>query len=119
MKQIIFAFSDRRDLFESRERPSKMYSKHAFILTSVTAELPWQTLTAIPVFLLWYFPTGIYLNSEGVERIERGALLFLLLWAFFIFMATFAIMVASALKQAPVAANIAVVLYQLMLLFCG
>jgi ABC-type multidrug transport system permease subunit len=119
MKQIIYAFCSRRNLFEAREGPSKMYSKQVFILASITAELPWQTLTAIPVFLLWYFPTGIYRNAEGSERVERGALLFLLIWAFFLFMATFAVMVASGIKQAPIAANITVVLYQLMLLFCG
>ncbi|KAH7082814.1 ABC-2 type transporter-domain-containing protein [Paraphoma chrysanthemicola] len=119
MKQIIYAFCSRRNLFEAREGPSKMYGKQVFVLASITAELPWQTLTAIPVFLLWYFPTGIYRNADGAERAERGALLFLLLWAFFLFMATFAVMVASGIKHAPIAANIAVVLYQLMLLFCG
>ncbi|KAF1940999.1 ATP-binding cassette transporter [Clathrospora elynae] len=119
MKQIIYSFSHRRILFEARESHSKIYSRSVFVLASITAELPWQTLTAVPVFFLWYFPTGIFRTAEGGERAERGALLFLLLWAFFVFMGTFAVMVGSAIKSAPVAANIAVVLYQLMLLFCG
>jgi len=50
---------------------------------------------------------------------ERGALFFLLIWAFLIFTSTFAHMVIAAVESAEEGGNIANLMFSLILIFCG
>lgn len=119
MKQIIQTFHARRALFEAREHPSRLYSWKAFMLASITVEIPSQTLAAACAFILWYLPTGLYRHSSGQPSSERGGMLFLLLWIYFVLTSTFAHMISASIATAQAASSVAVILYQLMLLFCG
>jgi ATP-binding cassette subfamily G (WHITE) protein 2 (PDR) len=119
MQQVVPDFIRRRDLFETRERPSRIYSWQAFLISTTITEILWQTVIAILVFPVWYYPTGMYRNSFGYERHERGLLMFLLTWSFFIFTSTLSYLVASAIEIEETAVNIAQLLFYLVLLFCG
>jgi ATP-binding cassette, subfamily G (WHITE), member 2, PDR len=60
INQIQPRFFFLRDLYEIRERPSKIYHWLAFLIAAVLAEIPWNLLMGTLFFFGWYFPVGIY-----------------------------------------------------------
>lgn len=113
-------FVVQRDLYEVRERPSKVYSWKVFMLSQIIVELPWNTLMSVFMFVCWYYPVGLYRNAELADQVqERGALAFLFLWAFLLFTSTFTDMVIAGFETAEAGGNIANLLFSLCLIFCG
>lgn len=113
-------FVVQRDLYEVRERPSKVYSWKVFMLSQIIVELPWNTLMAVFMFVCWYYPVGLYRNAEAAGQVhERGALIFLFLWAFLLFTSTFTDFVIAGFETAEAGGNIANLLFTLCLIFCG
>ena len=75
---------------------------------------------AIIIFFCWYYPIGMYRNAIPDHQVhERGALMFLFLWAFLMFTSTFTDMVVAGIETAETAGNIAQLLFSLTLIFCG
>jgi ATP-binding cassette subfamily G (WHITE) protein 2 (PDR) len=71
------------------------------MLSNIIVELPWQTLMAVIMYFCWYYPVGFYNNAVPTNAVtERGALFFLLIWAFLVFTSTFAHMVIAATETA-------------------
>lgn len=121
-QQIIPRFINARQLFEARERPSKTYSWPVFIMASIIVEMAWQTVTAVFLFIVWYYPTGLWRNGEvgtGLGETERGGLMFGLMLTFCIFMSTLSQAVAVAMAHAETAVHVANLLSTVYLLFCG
>lgn len=120
VNQIMPHFVTQRSLYEVRERPSKAYSWVAFMLASICAELPWNTLMSFFMYFCWYYPIGLFRNAEPTGEVtERGLLLFLLLWSFMMFMSTFTHMIIAAIEIPEAGGNIAALLFSMSLLFCG
>src|SRR4051812_38007742 len=83
-------FVVQRSLYEVRERPSKVYSWKVFMCSQIIAEIPWNTLMAVFMYLCFYYPIGLDNNAKVEDQVaERGFLMFLLLWAFLMFTCTF------------------------------
>ncbi|RMZ82683.1 hypothetical protein DV738_g1588, partial [Chaetothyriales sp. CBS 135597] len=119
-QQIMPLFVTQRSLYEVRERPSKAYSWKAFMLANIIVELPWSTVAAVLLFFTWYYPIGLWRNALPTDTVnERGALMFLLVWAFLIFTCTFADMVIAGIGDAETGGNIANLCFSLCLVFCG
>ncbi len=119
-QQIIPRFISGRALFEAREGPSKIYSWAVFVAANVIVEIFWQTITSVLVFAAWYYPTGMYRNADSAFSMdERAWLMFLLIWAFFLFASTLSQAVVAAIEHAETAVNIAQLLFYLCLIFCG
>lgn len=123
-QQIIPRFIKNRDIFEARERQSKTYSWPVFVAANMIVELTWQSLTAIPVFVAWYYPTGLWRNgldtsSDAIGINQRAGLTFLLLWLFLAFTSTFSQAIAAGMSDSLSAVNIANLVFTLCLLFCG
>ncbi|KAF4626684.1 hypothetical protein G7Y89_g11471 [Cudoniella acicularis] len=116
---IMPQYIENRDLYEVRERPSKMYSWPAFVLSNTLAELPWQTILAVFLYVVWYYPIGMSKNMTPDDVNERSALVFLFIWSFMIFTSTFSQFVVTPLPTAALGVNIASLLYSLSLIFCG
>lgn len=113
-------FVVQRDLYEVRERPSKVYSWKIFMLSQIIVELPWNTLMAVFMFICWYYPVGLYRNAaETGQTHERGALVFLFLWAFLLFTSTFTDFIIAGFETAEAGGNVANLLFMLSLVFCG
>ncbi|KAF3761700.1 ABC transporter CDR4 [Cryphonectria parasitica EP155] len=113
-------FVVQRDLYEVRERPSKVYSWKVFMLSQIIVELPWNTLMAVFMFVCWYYPVGLYRNAEAAGQVhERGALIFLFLWAFLLFTSTFTDFIIAGFETAEAGGNIANLIFSLCLIFCG
>ncbi|TGJ82956.1 hypothetical protein E0Z10_g5797 [Xylaria hypoxylon] len=117
---VILRFTSGRDLFEARERDSKTYSWIIFVAANIFVELSWQTLVSVPVFISWYYATGLQNNSNtGLNRTERGAISFLLIWFFNLWAATFSQAAAASFQQPETAMQVASLLFWLALVFCG
>ncbi|KAK4223039.1 ABC-2 type transporter-domain-containing protein [Podospora fimiseda] len=118
--QVITRLVAERDLFEARERRNKSYSWKIFIASNVLVELAWQTLASALFFVLWYYPTGVWKNSDsdfGVS--ERSAMTFVLIWLFCLFICTSSQAVAIAFPLDQTGAQITNLLYWFSTLFCG
>ncbi|KAH8656551.1 BcATRO, ABC transporter [Tricladium varicosporioides] len=113
-------FVTSRSLYEVRERPSKAYSWKAFILSSILVEIPWAVLMAALVYVSWYYPIGLHHNAAVTnEQDLRGALMFLMIVAYLVFTATFAMLMIAAIPDAETGANISNLMFILCLIFCG
>ncbi|GAA6009123.1 uncharacterized protein JCM10292_005328 [Rhodotorula paludigena] len=119
MQQIMPQFVLQRDQFEVRERPSCTYSWVAFMLSNIIAELPWQTLSSIIMFFCLYYPVGFFNNAQPNEVHERGALFFLFIWQFMLFISTFAHAMIAFNQSAEEGANLANTVFFIALIFCG
>lgn len=97
---IIPRFTAGRDLFEARERDSKYYSWKVFITANVIVELTWLSVISVLIFICWYYPTGMWRNSDaGFSTTERGALTFLLVWFFTLWAGTLSQAFAAGIEQ--------------------
>lgn len=119
VEQIMPNFVVQRSLYEVRERPSKTYSWVAFILSNIIAEFPWQTLGAVLSFFCYYYPVGYYRNAPSGELHERGAQVFMIIWAFYLFTSTFAHMVIAGIEDEHTGGIMATILFCICLGFCG
>ncbi|PLN79457.1 putative multidrug resistance ABC transporter [Aspergillus taichungensis] len=120
IQQIMPHFVTQRNLYEARERPSKAYSWRAFIISNIVAELPWNSLMSVLIFLCWYYPVVLYRNAEPTDAVAlRGAQMWLLIWTFLLFSSNFAHFMIAAIDGAENAGNMGNLLFMLCLLFCG
>jgi ABC-2 type transporter. len=130
MLLVIFAFLAyqtmpnfilQRTLYESRERPSKIYSWSAFMLSNIIVEIPWNSLAAVLIFLPFYYIIGMDKNAEETHTVtERSGLMFLLIWAFMMHCGTFTTMMVASVPNAEVGAILALLLFCMSLyLFAG
>ncbi|EEB98601.1 hypothetical protein MPER_01863 [Moniliophthora perniciosa FA553] len=82
-----------------------MYSWKSFMLANQIAELLWNGLMGIIMFLCWYYPIGFARNAEATDAVtERSGLMFLLV---------------LGVELAEAAGNIASLVFSLCLIFCG
>lgn len=113
-------FIESRGIYELCEGPSRTYSWKVFIISNIIAEIPWQTLMAVLLFVSWYYPVGMYRTGLLAGDLhERGSLIFLFVWSYMIFTSTFSQAVVAAMPDATTAINIASTLFSLSLIFCG
>ncbi|CAH0028476.1 unnamed protein product [Clonostachys rhizophaga] len=120
VQQTMPYFVVQRDLYEVRERPSKVYSWQVFIWSQIIVEIPWNSLMALFMFVCFYYPIGLDRNAQlNNEVVERGGLMFLLLWGFMMFTSTFTDFIIAGFETAEAGGNIANVLFMLCLMFCG
>ncbi|CZR66015.1 probable ATP-binding cassette multidrug transport protein [Phialocephala subalpina] len=73
-------FIEKRDIYEAREKKSKMYSWIAFVTGLIVAELPYLVLCAIQFFLCFYYTVGFSGDSS-----KAGAVVFVMLMYEFVY----------------------------------
>ncbi|KAJ8508468.1 hypothetical protein ONZ45_g9277 [Pleurotus djamor] len=56
--QLQVPFIEMRDIYEIREKPSRMYSWTALVASQILAELPWNILGSSLYFFCWYWTVG-------------------------------------------------------------
>jgi ABC-type multidrug transport system permease subunit/ABC-type Mn2+/Zn2+ transport system ATPase subunit len=67
-------FIERRDIYEAREKKSKMYSWVAFVTGLIISELPYLCVCAVLYFVCWYYTVGFSHDSN-----KAGAVLFVMI----------------------------------------
>lgn len=58
MAQLQPLFLERRDIYEQREKKSKMYSWVAFVTALVVSEIPYLCICAVLYYVCWYYTVG-------------------------------------------------------------
>jgi ATP-binding cassette, subfamily G (WHITE), member 2, SNQ2 len=56
--QLQVPFIHVRDIYEIRERPSRMYSWSALVASQILVEIPWNILGSSLFFLCWFWTVG-------------------------------------------------------------
>lgn len=94
--QLQLPFLNMRNVYEIRERPSKMYSWTALLTAQFLAELPWNMLGSSLYFCCWYFTVGF--------PADRAAFTYMIFAVFLpLFYTSFATAVASMSPNAEIA----------------
>ncbi|KAK5111516.1 hypothetical protein LTR85_011864 [Meristemomyces frigidus] len=73
-------FIERRDIYEAREKKSKMYHWSSFVTGLIVSELPYLVICAILYFVCWYYTVGFANDSS-----KAGAVFFVMLFYEFIY----------------------------------
>lgn len=63
--QLQVPFIDMRNIYEIRERPSRMYSWTALVTAQILAEVPWNMLGSTLFFVCWYWTVGFPTSRGG------------------------------------------------------
>ena len=58
-------FINMRNIYEIRERPSRMYSWTALVTAQILAEVPWNILGSTLFFICWYWTVGFATSRGG------------------------------------------------------
>ncbi|EAQ91755.1 hypothetical protein CHGG_03690 [Chaetomium globosum CBS 148.51] len=80
INQLQPLFIQRRNIFETREKKSKMYSWVAFVTGVVVSEVPYLCVCAVLYFFCWYYTVGF---PHHVSR--AGSIFFVVLMFEFIY----------------------------------
>jgi ABC-type multidrug transport system permease subunit/ABC-type Mn2+/Zn2+ transport system ATPase subunit len=74
LAQLQPLFIHRRDIFETREKKSKMYSWVAFVTGLIVSEIPYLIICGVLYFVCWYYTVGLPSASS-----RAGATFFVML----------------------------------------
>lgn len=80
LAQLQPLFIARRDIYETREKKSKMYSWVAFVTGLIVSELPYLCVCAVLYFVCWYYTVGFSTVSN-----KAGATFFVMLMYEFVY----------------------------------
>lgn len=70
------------------------------------------------MFVTWYYPIRFYRNAAPISTAkERGTVIFLLLWVFFLFITTFRYLIQAAIETAKAIRDTANRLFTFRLVF--
>ncbi|KAH6706458.1 atrB, ABC transporter [Leptodontidium sp. MPI-SDFR-AT-0119] len=73
-------FIEKRDIYDAREKKSKMYSWIAFVTGLIVAELPYLMVCGVQFFLCFYYTVGLPGDTN-----KAGAVLFIMLMYEFVY----------------------------------
>ena len=94
--QLQVPFINFRNVYEVRERPSRMYSWTALVTSQLLVEIPWNILGSGLFFLCWYWTVGFATSRAGYTYLGYGV-------TFPLFYTTFAQAIASMAPNAVIA----------------
>ncbi|EKG22387.1 ABC transporter-like protein [Macrophomina phaseolina MS6] len=104
-----------RELYDVRERHSKMYHWTVFVLASFVVEVPVNVVIASLSFVAWYFPVGWRTTvSDG-----RGAAMWLIFTVYQLYHSSFSQAIAMVAPNAETAAMLTILFYTFILAFSG
>lgn len=80
LAQLQPLFIERRDIYETREKKSKMYDWKAFVTGLIVSEIPYLCVCAVLYFACWYYTVGFSSDSN-----KSGAVFFVMLMYEFVY----------------------------------
>ncbi|QLL30703.1 hypothetical protein HG536_0A05180 [Torulaspora globosa] len=120
LQQYLPLFVQQRNLYEARERSSRVFSWKAFIVSQIVVEVPWNILAGTLAYLIYYYAVGFYSNASAAGQLhERGALFWLFSIGFYVYIGSMGVLCISFMELAETAANLASLLFTMCLSFCG
>ena len=70
--QLQVPFINTRNIYEIRERPSRMYSWSALVTSQILVEMPWNILGSSLFFLCWFWTVGFPSDRGGYTYLMYG-----------------------------------------------
>ncbi|AJT75484.1 Pdr5p [Saccharomyces cerevisiae YJM428] len=120
LQQYLPTFVEQRELYETRERPSRTFSWISFIFAQIFVEVPWNILAGTIAYFVYYYPVGFYSNASAAGQLhERGALFWLFSCAFYVYIGSMGLFAISFIQVMESAANLATLLFTISLCFSG
>lgn len=113
INQLQPLFINRRDIYEIREKKSKMYSWKAFVTALIVSEFPYLCICAVLYFAPWYYTVGFPTDSN-----KSGAVFFVMLFYEFIYTGIGQFIAAYA-PNAVFASLVNPALITVLVSFCG
>lgn len=113
INQLQPLFIQRRDIYDAREKKSRMYSWKAFVTGLIVSEFPYLCLCAVLYFICWYYQTKLPHASK-----DAGATFFIMLIYEFIYTGIGQFIAAYA-PNATFAALVNPLVVNCLVLFCG
>lgn len=113
INQLQPLFIDRRDIFETRESKSRMYSWIAFVTGLILSEIPYLIFCGILYFACWYYAVGFPHDSN-----KAGAVLFICIIYEFVYTGIGQFVAAYA-PNAMFAALVNPLIITTLVSFCG
>ncbi|KAF8069190.1 pleiotropic drug resistance ABC transporter [Lyophyllum atratum] len=110
--QLQGPFLKSREIYEIRERPSRIYSWTAWVTSQFLAEVPWNILGSSLFFLCWYWTVGFDNARAGYTYLMYGV-------TFPLYYTSLAMAVAAMVPSAEIAALLFSVLFSFILTFNG
>jgi len=106
-----------RDLYEVRERHSKMYHWTTFVIANIIVEIPFNIFASSFAFICWYFPVGWSRSSEVTS--SRGFFIWFVYMIYQLYHTTFAQAIAMIAPNSETAAMMTILFYTFILAFNG
>lgn len=113
INQLQPLFIDRRDIYDAREKKSRMYSWVAFVTGLIVSEIPYLCVSAVLYFLCWYYTVGFPHDSN-----KSGATFFVMLIYEFLYTGIGQFIAAYA-PNAVFASLANPLILGILVLFCG
>ncbi|EJD42304.1 pleiotropic drug resistance ABC transporter [Auricularia subglabra TFB-10046 SS5] len=105
-------FINVRNIYEIRERPSRMYSWSALVTAQLLVEAPLNMITTAMIFFTWYWTVGFASDRAGYTFIA-------IVIAYPLYFQTFSMTVAAMSPNVEIAALLFSVLFSFVLTFNG
>lgn len=80
INQLQPLFIERRDIYDTREKKSRMYSWIAFVTALVVSEIPYLCICGVLYFVCWYYTVGFSSDSN-----KAGGTFFVMLMYEFVY----------------------------------
>ncbi|PSK38472.1 Brefeldin A resistance protein [Elsinoe australis] len=113
MAQLQPLFIARRDIYDAREKKSKMYSWQAFVTGLIVSEVPYLVICAVLYYVCFYYQTGFPVSSD-----KAGAVFFIIFIYEFIYTGIGQFVAAYA-PNAVSASLINPLIISMLVSFCG
>ncbi|TDL15090.1 pleiotropic drug resistance ABC transporter [Rickenella mellea] len=110
--QLQAVFIDYRDIYEIRERSSRMYSWSALITAQLLVELPWNWLGSSLFYFCWYWTVGFSSHRAGYTFLLYAVI-------FPIYYTTIAQATAAMAPNAVISAIVFTTLFSFVITFNG
>ena len=112
-QQLQPVFIQIRDIYEARERPSKMYRWPVFVLSAAVVEIPWSFFCGTILWIPWYFM--VHFDHDG----KRAAYSWGMYMLFQLYYVSFAQTVAILSANALLASMLYSTLFSFVVVYCG
>lgn len=106
--QLQVPFLNTRNIYEIRERPSRMYSWTALVTSQFVSEIPWNLLGSSLFFLCWFWTVGFETDRAGYTYLMFGVI-------FPLYYTSLAMGVAAMVPSAEIAALVFSFLFSFIL----
>ncbi|PYI03052.1 ATP-binding cassette transporter [Aspergillus sclerotiicarbonarius CBS 121057] len=113
INQLQPLFIQRRDIYDAREKKSKMYSWISFVIGLIVSEFPYLCVCAVLYFVCWYYCVRLPHDSN-----KAGATFFIMLIYEFIYTGIGQFIAAYA-PNPTFAALVNPMIISILVLFCG